>query len=131
MGGNQILKTRMAESGFTQAELAEAVNADLRAAGYEGTVSDRTVRNWLTGKTRWPHHRQRAALEALFNCPVTELGFTTQEDLTPAASPRGEVHRPVSDTARKIRPTVAVPSLGPPTTVTRTRTSGRTGTAST
>jgi transcriptional regulator with XRE-family HTH domain len=113
VGGNQVLKTRMAESGFTQAELAEAVNADLRAAGYEGTVSDRTVRNWLTGKTRWPHHRQRAALEALFNCPVTELGFTTQGDRTPTAPPQGGVHRPVSDTVRTIRPTVAVPSFGP------------------
>lgn len=73
--GNQYLKARMAEAGFTQAELADAVNADLHAAGYEGTVSDRTVRNWLTGKTRWPHRRQREALEAVFNRPVTELGF--------------------------------------------------------
>ncbi|WP_405795260.1 helix-turn-helix transcriptional regulator [Streptomyces sp. NBC_01506] len=75
MEDNQSLKRRMAEAGFTQAELAEAVNADLRAAGYEGSVSDRTVRNWLTGKTRWPHRRQRAALEAVFNCPAVELGF--------------------------------------------------------
>ncbi len=69
----------MAEAGFTQAELADAVNADLFAVGYEGTVSDRTVRNWLTGKTRWPHRRQRAALEAVFNCPITELGFIPRE----------------------------------------------------
>ncbi|MEV8406424.1 helix-turn-helix transcriptional regulator [Streptomyces niveus] len=75
MEDNQSLKRRMAEAGFTQAELAEVVNADLRAAGYEGSVSDRTVRNWLTGKTRWPHRRQRAALEAVFNCPPVELGF--------------------------------------------------------
>ncbi|MEV8330357.1 helix-turn-helix transcriptional regulator [Streptomyces niveus] len=75
MEDNQSLKRRMAEAGFTQEELAEAVNADLRAAGYEGSVSDRTVRNWLTGKTRWPHRRQRAALEAVFNCPAVELGF--------------------------------------------------------
>lgn len=75
MEDNQSLKRRTAEAGFTQAELAEAVNADLRAAGYEGSVSDRTVRNWLTGKTRWPHRRQRAALEAVFNCPAVELGF--------------------------------------------------------
>ncbi|WP_435238217.1 helix-turn-helix transcriptional regulator [Streptomyces sp. YPW6] len=94
MEGNQILKARMAESGFTQAELAEAVNADLRAAGYEGTVSDRTVRNWLTGKTRWPHHRQRAALEAVFNCPVTELGFAARGgDSSRTAPPEDPVHR--------------------------------------
>lgn len=92
--GNQILKARMAESGFTQAELAETVNADLRAAGYEGTVSDRTVRNWLTGKSRWPHHRQRAALEAVFKCPVTELGFAPRGgDSSRTASPEAPVHR--------------------------------------
>lgn len=94
MEGNQILKARMAESGFTQAELAEAVNADLRAAGYEGTVSDRTVRNWLTGKTRWPHHRQRAALEAVFKCPVAELGFAPRGgDSSGTAPPEDPVHR--------------------------------------
>ncbi|MCK1813224.1 helix-turn-helix transcriptional regulator [Streptomyces sp. XM4011] len=79
MAGNEILRARMAEAGFTQVELADAVNADLFAVGYEGTVSDRTVRNWLTGKTRWPHRRQRAALEAVFNCPITELGFIPRE----------------------------------------------------
>ncbi|MGK5498496.1 XRE family transcriptional regulator [Streptomyces sp. URMC 125] len=66
----------MLEAGLTQTELAEAVNAHLRADGYEGTVSDRTVRNWLAGKTVWPHARQRQALEAVFGCAVEELGFT-------------------------------------------------------
>ncbi|MFF1419674.1 XRE family transcriptional regulator [Streptomyces sp. NPDC058280] len=84
MEGNQILKKKMAEAGFTQTELAESVNADLRSAGYGGTVSDRTVRTWLTGKTRWPHRRQRAALEAVFHCPVTDLGFTPRQE--PAAA---------------------------------------------
>ncbi|MEV7682879.1 helix-turn-helix transcriptional regulator [Streptomyces sp. NPDC088341] len=93
MEGNRVLKARMAESGLTQTELAEAVNADLRAAGYDGTVSDRTVRNWLTGKTGWPHHRQRAALEAVFNCPVTELGFAPRGDSSRTAPPEDPVHR--------------------------------------
>ncbi|WP_241561762.1 MULTISPECIES: helix-turn-helix domain-containing protein [unclassified Streptomyces] len=79
MEGNEILREKMAESGLTQSELAEAVNADLRTAGYEGTVSDRTVRTWLTGKSRWPHRRQRAALEAVFHCPITELGFIPRQ----------------------------------------------------
>ncbi|MDJ1138160.1 helix-turn-helix transcriptional regulator [Streptomyces iconiensis] len=87
MQGNKILKARMTELGFTQSELAETVNADLRAAGYEGTVSDRTVRNWLTGKSRWPHLRQRAALEAVFDCPVTELGFAPRGDVSPRRAP--------------------------------------------
>lgn len=44
----------MAELGLKQGESAEAVNDFLRARGYDGTVSDCTVRNWLTGKTAGP-----------------------------------------------------------------------------
>lgn len=76
MEGNESLNSAMRESGFTQAELAEAVNTNLRSLRYEGTVSDRTVRNWLTGKTLWPHPRQREALEAVFGCTADELGFS-------------------------------------------------------
>ncbi|MFP8882799.1 helix-turn-helix transcriptional regulator [Streptomyces mangrovi] len=75
MQRNQNLRSRMLEAGLTQEELAEAVNFRLRADGHEGTVSDRTVRNWLAGKTVWPHARQRQALEAVFGCAVEELGF--------------------------------------------------------
>ncbi|WP_416958861.1 hypothetical protein [Streptomyces sp. Agncl-13] len=67
MEGNASLISAMGESGLKQAELAEAVNDFLRTRGDEGTVSDRTVRNWLTGKTRWPHPRQREALASGFH----------------------------------------------------------------
>ncbi|MCX4661128.1 helix-turn-helix domain-containing protein [Streptomyces uncialis] len=95
MEGNEILREKMAEAGFTQSELAEAVNADLRSAGYEGTVSDRTVRTWLTGKSRWPHRRQRAAIEAVFQCPITELGFIPRQgsDTARLAPPEDSVLR--------------------------------------
>jgi transcriptional regulator with XRE-family HTH domain/tetratricopeptide (TPR) repeat protein len=74
--GNESLNTAMQKSGLTQDELADRVNAHLIRAGYEGTVSDRTVRNWLTGRTGWPHPRQREALEAVFGCTAEELGFS-------------------------------------------------------
>jgi hypothetical protein len=83
--GNANLMSAMAELGLKQAELAEAVNDFLRSRLYGGTVSDRTVRNWLTGKTRWPHPRQRDALGALFGCTAEELGFHP-----PAARPTTE-----------------------------------------
>lgn len=79
VAANQLLKQHMVEAGFTQEELAEAVNAALRAAGYDGTVSDRTVRNWLAGRSRWPHRRQRAALETVFDCPIRALGFVPRQ----------------------------------------------------
>ncbi|MFC9064772.1 MULTISPECIES: XRE family transcriptional regulator [Streptomyces] len=76
---NDTLRVRMAEVGLTQTGLADSVNAALQRAGYEGTVSDRTVRNWLTGKTRWPHRRQREALEEVFDCPIIRLGFAQRD----------------------------------------------------
>ncbi len=42
----------MRESGLGQAEMADKVNAHLIRAGHEGTVSDRAVRNRLTGRTK-------------------------------------------------------------------------------
>ncbi|MFJ6852187.1 XRE family transcriptional regulator [Streptomyces sp. NPDC091271] len=82
MEENRHLADALKEAGLTQTELAESVNDYLRSIGREGTVSDRTARHWLTGKTRWPHPRQREALEAVFGCTAGELGFTP-----PAGSP--------------------------------------------
>jgi hypothetical protein len=65
----------MADAGLTQQGLADALNAELRAAGQRDTVGDRTVRHWLSGSTHWPQPPQRTGLEAVFDCPVTELGF--------------------------------------------------------
>ncbi|MET9778491.1 XRE family transcriptional regulator [Streptomyces sp. NPDC006367] len=76
MTGNESLSSVMHENGLTQAELADRVNAHLVSAGYDGTVGDRTVRNWLTGRTAWPHPRQREALEAVFGRAAEELGFS-------------------------------------------------------
>ncbi|MFJ5306269.1 helix-turn-helix domain-containing protein [Streptomyces sp. NPDC088350] len=90
MEGNASLINAMRESALKQAELAETVNDFLCARGDEGTVSDRTVRNWLTGKTRWPHPRQREALEAVFGCTAEELGFSRQRQ---AASPPNRRHQ--------------------------------------
>ncbi|MEV5596265.1 XRE family transcriptional regulator [Streptomyces sp. NPDC052496] len=75
MEANRHLAVALGQAGLTQAELADAVNDYLRSLGLEGTVSDRTVRYWLTGKTRWPHPRQREALETVFGCTAEDMGF--------------------------------------------------------
>lgn len=93
MEGNASLVSAMAELGLKQAELAEAVNDFLRAHGYDGTVSDRTVRNWLTGKTRWPHPRQREALGAVFGCTAEELGFSPPSARRTTTEPESSVRR--------------------------------------
>lgn len=93
MEGNEYLISALRESGLTQTALADAVNTHLHRDGYEGTVSDRTVRNWLTGKTRWPHSRQRAALGAVFGCTAEELGFVPPAPRCPATEPEDPVRR--------------------------------------
>lgn len=66
----------MTDRGYRQTELAEALNDALLAiTGKRGTVSDRHIRNLLTGKTRRPQMRLRLAFEAVFGCPAAELGF--------------------------------------------------------
>ncbi|MBZ2407372.1 helix-turn-helix transcriptional regulator [Streptomyces sp. L06] len=93
MAANTYLAEALTEAGHTQEELAEAVNDYLRALGREGTVSDRTVRNWLTGKTRWPHPRQREALEAVFSRTAEELGFTPPAGRRSPTRTEAPVHR--------------------------------------
>ncbi|MBM9509184.1 XRE family transcriptional regulator [Actinacidiphila acididurans] len=111
MDGNQNLITAMDEAGFTQAKLAEAVNAALWADGLEGTVSDRTVRNWMTGRTRWPHPRQRQALMAVFGCDAEKLGFVPPARLGPATEEEQPVkRREFFTTATGTAAAVVVPS---------------------
>ncbi|EFG07855.1 Hypothetical protein SCLAV_2783 [Streptomyces clavuligerus] len=83
----------LAEKGYTQSGVAEAVNEVLRARGHEGTVGDRTVRTWVTGSTRWPHRRQREALEAVFGCTVEELGFEAPVRRHPTSARESTVKR--------------------------------------
>ena len=90
---NVSLVGAMAELGLNQAELAEAMNDVLRSRGYDGTVSDRTVRNWLTGKTGWPHPRQRDALGAVFRCTAEELGFRPPTARRTTTEPESPVRR--------------------------------------
>ncbi|WP_256122555.1 helix-turn-helix transcriptional regulator [Streptomyces sp. LUP47B] len=118
MEGNASLTAAMAELGLTQAELAEKVNGFLRSRGCEGTVSDRTVRNWVTGKTKWPHHRQREALQAVFGCTAEELGFRPPTASRTTTEPEPPVERrSFLSTATGTAATVVVPVHSRPSTV--------------
>ncbi|MCC3766883.1 helix-turn-helix transcriptional regulator [Streptomyces sp. UNOC14_S4] len=109
---NRPLQEHLHEAGFTQNELADEVNAFLISAGHPGTVSDRTVRQWLTGKTRWPHTRQRKALEAIFGCSAEELGFVPPPGgRTTTSTPESHVLRREFLTATAGTTAAAVPIL--------------------
>lgn len=88
MAGNAVLRARMADLGLTQEELAGQMNvALLELTGRFGDVSARTVRNLLSGATRRPIGRTRAALEKVFGCPSTELGFVPAASARPPEDP--------------------------------------------
>ncbi len=77
MVDNVELRRKMTQLRLTQAELARLVNVEIQAlTGRLGTVSERTIHNWLTGATRWPPARIRVSLTAVFDCSPEELGFT-------------------------------------------------------
>ncbi|GAA0470746.1 Tat pathway signal protein [Streptomyces stramineus] len=85
------MAARMRKRGLSQAELAEEINDGVeKLTGRRGNASDRTVRRYLSGETRWPQARQRVVMEALFGCTAEELGFTpragrAQGESTPAS----------------------------------------------
>jgi transcriptional regulator with XRE-family HTH domain len=107
---NTALRAYMEAEGFLQAELADAVNDHLAAHGHPATVSDRTIRNWLTGTTRWPHTAQRTALEAVFGCPVTQLGFTRPRRSAPAPHEDEPLHCRALLATATVTPAVTAPS---------------------
>lgn len=73
---NAVLAGKIAESGFSQEELAELLNQASRRLGErEGRASDRYVRNLLDGTVSWPQPRYRRCLELIFGCSVLDLGF--------------------------------------------------------
>nr|WSZ96846.1 helix-turn-helix domain-containing protein [Streptomyces sp. NBC_00857] len=117
MTENVLLAARMAAAGLKQQELADALNQRIEIfTGSTGTVSDRQVRNWLTGKSVSPRARQRRALEEEFGCSATELGFTdgaSYVDASPAPAPSEDPvrRRAFAGTAAA----VAVAAAFPPT----------------
>lgn len=76
MSENGALRQKLADMGFTHAEVARRVNLQIQElTGKPGTVSERTVHNWLAGTPRWPPAKIRLALGAVFGCAAEHLGF--------------------------------------------------------
>ncbi|MEY9961535.1 XRE family transcriptional regulator [Streptacidiphilus sp. MAP5-52] len=92
MQQNQVLQDLMQAMELTQSELADRVNRRLLTAGRRASITDRTVRYWLTGKTRWPQQAVREALEREFGCPIESLGFARPDWARPVL-PEDDVHR--------------------------------------
>ncbi|WP_031080336.1 hypothetical protein [Streptomyces sp. NRRL S-118] len=119
MTANVHLASYMEKAGLKQSELADRLNARIgELTGTQGKLQDRHVRNWLTGKTRWPQKRQRLALEAEFGVSAEELGFAPrapQKGATPDTSSSPLVpatHEPPEDPVRRRTFTTSAASIG-------------------
>lgn len=61
---------------MTAVELANRMNDFLlKRTGRAGDLTDRTIRRFLSGESRWPHSRTQLALTEIFGSTAEELGF--------------------------------------------------------
>jgi tetratricopeptide (TPR) repeat protein len=99
---NLTLRRLMAEHGFTQDGLADAVNNTAeRITGEPGNCTARHVRRWLSGEITWPRKASRQPMEAVFGRLATELGFRPPPGNAPA---RATLCKPPSAQRREVPP---------------------------
>jgi hypothetical protein len=72
----RLRSARQALGLRSQQQLANAVTRAGTNIGLRINITARTVRRWESDAPSWPHPDHQAALEALFQRPVAELGFT-------------------------------------------------------
>ena len=75
-GNTRLRSARQALGLRSQQQLADAVTRAGKSIGLRISITARTVRRWESDAPPWPHPDHQAAVEALFQRPVTELGFT-------------------------------------------------------
>jgi hypothetical protein len=66
----------MTDLALTQVELMHRMNTSIETlTGRYGTICERTIYEMLSGRTRWPHAKTRAALIDVLGRSPGELGF--------------------------------------------------------
>lgn len=89
-GNTQLKSARQGLGLRSQQALADAVSRTARSIGLRVSVTARTVRRWESDNPPWPQPDHQAALEALFQRPITDLGFVPPWTDQPAARPSDE-----------------------------------------
>ncbi|MEU7183621.1 MULTISPECIES: XRE family transcriptional regulator [Streptomyces] len=88
MTKNAKLAIRMDATGLSQAELARKINTLIeQLTGSPGCVTDRDIRRWLRGETRWPQDRIRLCAEQVLQASSEELGFIPRHKRGAAGAP--------------------------------------------
>jgi len=75
-GNTRLRSARQALGLRSQQQLADAVTRAGKSIGLRISITARTVRRWESDAPPWPHPDHQAAVEALFQRPISELGFT-------------------------------------------------------
>ncbi|MER7000151.1 XRE family transcriptional regulator [Streptomyces sp. NPDC000410] len=85
---NVALEVWMAEHGHSSHTMARALSSALeRLTGRPGRFDGRTVRDWRSGRVRWPNAATRLALEDVTGLPPAALGFVPRRGRTPSTPP--------------------------------------------
>ncbi|MEX2984276.1 XRE family transcriptional regulator [Streptomyces sp. C36] len=115
MGENRELAAALDDAQMGQAELARRVNAEITArTGQVGHVTDRDVRRWLTGETRWPQAKQRLCIEKVLGRSAIDLGFVPRAKNAAQAPPEDSLQRRVFFAAATGTAVAATVGASPP-----------------
>ncbi|QHC25646.1 XRE family transcriptional regulator [Streptomyces sp. GS7] len=77
---NTVLDGWMTEHGYSSNALARDLNAAIeRFTGRPGRFDGRTVRDWKSGRVRWPNAATRQALKDVTGLDAEALGFVRRE----------------------------------------------------
>lgn len=102
--GNVRLRAARESIGLdSQAAFVNALISTANKHGYELSVTARTVRRWESATPPWPHTPHIKALEALFQRPITELGFTPRKPGQQSAATGRNHQRFVRTAVRAVR----------------------------
>src|SRR6202034_812898 len=86
----RLRSARQALGLRSQQQLADAVTRAGTNIGLRISITARTVRRWESDAPPWPHPDHQAAVEALFQRPIAELGFTPPWAAAPPDTSRPE-----------------------------------------
>ena len=92
-GNTRLRSARQALGLRSQQQLADAVTRAGNSIGLRISITARTVRRWESDAPPWPHPDHQAAIEALFQRPITELGFTPPWAGAGSGTPRRKAAR--------------------------------------
>ncbi len=71
----RIVAARVERGWHTQEDFTAAYDETARELREQARISVRQVRRWESGESTWPNRDARRVLEAMFGCPLEDLGF--------------------------------------------------------